>query len=344
MKTDQSLDISPSSQTGKAGILLVNLGTPDAPERQAIRRYLKEFLSDRRVVEAPRLLWMLILNLIILPFRPRRLVAKYQQIWLKGGSPIKVITEQQNYQLAQRMQVHFGDRVQVGHAMTYGNPSIASALEKFQADGIDRVLVIPLYPQYSATTTGAVWDALNRAVTRMRNIPEIRFVKRYHLNPFYLQALANSIRNHWEQRGRQGLLLFSYHGIPKDYAIQGDPYPQECEETSRGVAQLLGLQPDQWKQSYQSRIGRAEWLTPYTDETVTALGQQGLKGLDVICPGFAADCLETLEEIQEENKEYFEHAGGQDFQYIEALNAKEEHIDLLENLALQHLQGWVERR
>src|SRR5690606_16136849 len=251
MKTDQSLDNSQSPLMAKTGILLVNLGTPDAPERPAIRRYLKQFLSDRRVVEAPRLIWWLVLNLVILPFRPRGLVAKYQQIWLKGGSPIKVITEQQNYNLAQRMQVHFGDQVKVEHAMTYGNPSIASALEKFQAEGIERVLVMPLYPQYSATTTAAVWDALNRALTKMRNIPEIRFIKRYHLHPFYLQALANSIRNHWKQRGRQGFLLFSYHGIPQEYAMLGDPYPRECEETSQAVADLLGLRSDQWKLSYQ---------------------------------------------------------------------------------------------
>lgn len=344
MKTDQSLDTPPPSLEAKTGILLVNLGTPDAPERQAIRSYLKQFLSDRRVVEAPRLIWWLVLNLIILPFRPKGLVSKYQQIWLKGGSPIKVITEQQNHGLAQRLQAHFGDQVRVEHAMTYGNPSIASALDRFQAEGVERILVLPLYPQYSATTTAAVWDALNKATATLRNIPEIRFIKRYHLHPLYLQALANSIRSHWKQRGRQGFLLFSYHGIPKEYALLGDPYPRECEETSQAVADLLGLRPDQWKLSYQSRIGRAEWLTPYTDETVKALGKQGIQGLDAICPGFAADCLETLEEIQEENKEYFDHAGGQDFQYIPALNASEEHIDLLENLALQNLQGWVERR
>ncbi len=331
----------PHPAPGKAGVLLVNLGTPDAPEQGAIRRYLKQFLGDPRVVEIPRPIWWLILNLIILPLRPRGLVDKYKQIWLKGGSPIKVITEQQSFSLSQRLQARAGDQVEVRHAMTYGNPSIASAVDAFIQNGVERILVMPLYPQYSSTTTAAVWDSLHRSLATRRDIPEIRFLKRYHLHPRYIEALVESIRSHWRHTGRQGFLLFSFHGIPKANIDKGDPYQRECQETAQAVATTLGLAPEQWKITYQSRVGRAEWLTPYTDETMKELGKQGLTGLDVICPGFAADCLETLEEIKEENKEYFEHAGGKDFHYIEALNAQASHIDLLEELALTHLQGWI---
>lgn len=325
----------------RVGVLLINLGTPDSPEPASIRAYLRDFLGDPRVVEAPRLLWWLVLRLVILPFRPRHLVDKYRQIWFEGGSPLKLVSDQQRQALDQRLRARLGERINVRYAMTYGNPSISSALEAFQQDGVERILVLPLYPQYSATTTAAAWDALCRATFRLRNIPEIRFVKRYHLHPLYIQALAEAIREHWSRQGRQGLLLFSFHGVPKAYVEKGDPYQRECEETARAVAALLGLQPEQWRISYQSRVGRAEWLTPYTDETMRELGRQGVRGLDVICPGFSADCLETLEEIQVENKALFEQHGGQDFQYIEALNARGSHLNLLEDLTLSNLAGWL---
>ncbi|MCP5163182.1 MAG: ferrochelatase [Hahellaceae bacterium] len=317
-------------------VLLLNLGTPDAPTKPAIRRYLKAFLSDPRVVEAPRLLWWLVLNLVILRFRPAKLVTNYQKIWTGGESPIRRITEQQ----AAKVQAHLqsaGYPVTVYPAMTYGAPDIDTALDKIASEGIERVVVLPLFPQYSATTTAAAWDALHRATCHRRNLPEFRFIKRYHRHPLYTEALAQSVLDHWLSTGRQGKLLFSFHGIPKAYIEKGDPYLQDCQETVQAVVTQLGLSEEEWLVSFQSRVGREEWLTPYTDETMKKLGQQGVKGLDVICPGFSADCLETLEEIDEENRENFVRAGGSDYHYIPALNDNEAHIQLLATVVAEHL-------
>ncbi len=324
--------------TSKKAVLLVNLGTPDAPTKPAIRRYLKEFLSDRRVVEVPRLIWWWVLNLVILNFRPAKLVPNYKKIWQGGDSPIRHITDQQVIKLQQRLnQCDNIGPIKVAAAMTYGNPSFKNVLQQLQTEGYEQVLVLPLFPQYSATTTAAAWDALSRAMGEMRDIPQIHFIKRYYQHPRYIEALAHSVRQHWKTTGRQAKLFFSFHGIPKAYTEQGDPYDKECIETAQQVAAALALSDDQWQLGYQSRVGAAEWLKPYTDETMKSLGSTQLKGLDVICPGFSADCLETLEEIDEENREYFEEAGGTDFHYIPALNDQDVHIDLLEALVKENL-------
>lgn len=328
------------------GVILVNLGTPDAPNASAIRRYLREFLGDRRVVEAPRWLWWFILNLVILPLRPFKLVRNYRGIWGDQDGPIRAITRTQAQKLqAQLIKRFAGHTVQVESAMTYGNPSLAGALDKLRQQGIRRIVVIPLYPQYSATTTAATWDALMRATANIRDLPEIRFVRSYHNHPVYIEALAQSVRAHWEQKGRRGKLLFSFHGIPQSYADKGDPYPEACAETAQRVADALNLTPRDWLMTFQSRFGAAPWLQPYTDKTVERLGREGLKALDVICPGFAADCLETLEEINEENRAIFLGHGGKDFQYIPALNETDLHIKLLRSLVEDQVQCWwpVER-
>ncbi|UZE96600.1 ferrochelatase [Alkalimarinus alittae] len=329
--------MNPSVDSKKA-VLLVNLGTPDEPTAPAIRRYLKEFLSDPRVIETPRVIWWFILNLIILRFRPSKLVEPYSGIWQDGESPIRRITNQQVAKLQQRLNRNIQTQhVKVAAAMTYGNPSFQTVLKELQVDGYDDILVLPLYPQYSATTTAASWDALSRAIKKMRNIPQVHFIKRYCQHPLYIEALATTVRNHWESTGRQAKLFFSFHGIPKSYIDKGDPYQSECITTANLVAEALQLSDDQWQLCYQSRVGAAEWLKPYTDETMKALGNTKLKGLDVICPGFSADCLETIEEIDEENRGYFEAAGGSDFHYIPALNDQDIHIDLLEALVKENL-------
>lgn len=326
----------PNDATKKA-VLLVNLGTPDEPTAPAIRRYLKEFLSDPRVIETPRFIWWFVLNLIILRFRPSKLIEPYSGIWQGGESPIRRITNQQVSKLQQRLDSNGGQQVKVAAAMTYGNPSFQTVLHELQNEGYEDILVLPLYPQYSATTTAASWDALSNALKSMRNIPQIHFIKRYYQHPLYIEALATSIRNHWNTTGRQAKLFFSFHGIPKSYSDKGDPYPEECINTAHLVAKALNLSDEEWQLSYQSRVGAAEWLKPYTDETMKALGKSNLKGLDVICPGFSADCLETIEEIDEENREYFEQSGGSDFHYIPALNDQDIHIDLLEALVKENL-------
>ncbi len=328
--------MTPNNATKKA-VLLVNLGTPDEPTAPAIRRYLKEFLSDTRVIETPRFIWWFVLNLIILRFRPAKLIEPYTGIWQDGESPIRRITNQQVSKLQQRLDKHLRAKVKVAAAMTYGNPSFQTVLQELQNEGYEDILVLPLYPQYSATTTAASWDALSNALKTMRNIPQIHFIKRYYQHPLYIEALAASVRNHWNSTGRQAKLFFSFHGIPKSYSDKGDPYPEECINTAHLVAKALNLSDEEWQLSYQSRVGTAEWLKPYTDETMKALGRNNLKGLDVICPGFSADCLETIEEIDEENRGYFETSGGSDFHYIPALNDQDTHIDLLEALVKENL-------
>ncbi|RMF20044.1 MAG: ferrochelatase [Gammaproteobacteria bacterium] len=324
-------------------MLLVNLGTPDAPTPAAIRRYLREFLGDRRVVEVPRPIWTLILNLFILPFRPGKLVEPYRSIWTERGAPIRYITEDQARLLEAALNEAEGDaagRYRVLPAMTYGNPALPDQLAKLRDAGIRRVLCLPLYPQYSGSTTAASLDVLYRTLLSLRDQPEVRVVRSYPTFGPYIEALASSVREHWAKTGRQGHLLFSFHGIPKAYADKGDPYPAHCRATAQSVAGLLGLGEQDWSLSFQSRFGKAEWLKPYTDETVTRLGREGCKALDVICPGFAADCLETIEEIDEENRGYYEAAGGQDFHYIPALNDRPDHISALAELVRGHARNW----
>lgn len=316
------------------GILLVNLGSPDAPTPAALRRYLKEFLWDPRVVEAPRVLWWLVLNGIILNTRPAKSAKKYAGVWTPEGSPLLAITRRQAEALSARLGLP------VEPAMRYGNPSVAAGIERLMAAGIGRILVLPLYPQYSATTTASVFDAVADALKARRVLPALRFVDDYHDHPAYIDALAASVREHWCAGDRGERLVVSFHGIPKRYADAGDPYPERCAGTARLLAEALGLREDEWLMTFQSRFGREEWLQPYTDVTLARIAGEGVRSVDVICPGFAADCLETLEEIADENREVFLKAGGEGFRYVPALNERQEHIAALADLAGQNLAGW----
>ncbi|MCG5513815.1 ferrochelatase [Ectothiorhodospira shaposhnikovii] len=324
------------------GVLITNLGTPDAPTPQALRRYLKEFLWDSRVVEVPRPVWWLLLNGLILNTRPRQSAAKYARIWGKDGSPLLTITKAQGQAVGRRIAERLYGPVKVAVAMRYGNPSIRSGLEELRRAGARRILVLPLYPQYAASTTGSTFDAVTRALSEWRWVPETRFVMGYHDDDAYIDAVAASIREHWATHGRGERLLFSFHGIPRDYLDQGDPYHCYCQTTARLVAERLELPEDRWLVSFQSRFGKAQWLTPYTLETIVGLPGQGVKSLDVVCPGFSADCLETLEEIADESREAFIEAGGERFSYIPSLNTRQDHTDALADLICRHVQGWPE--
>lgn len=324
------------------GVLVTNLGTPDAPSPQALRRYLGEFLWDPRVVEIPRPLWWLILHGIILRTRPRRSAAAYAKVWTDEGSPLLVISRRQAVALQRRLSERLAGPVRVALGMRYGNPSIAAAMEELRQAGARRLLVLPLYPQYSAATTASTFDALAAALGRRRWLPDLRFVSSYHRHPGYLDALTASIREAWDRRPPAEHLLFSFHGVPKRYLLAGDPYHCFCHVTARLVAERLDLPRERWQVTFQSRFGRAEWLQPYTDETLKKLGRDGVRSVDVICPGFSADCLETIEEIGEENRGYFLEAGGQALHYIEALNDRDDHMDALADLVLSHAGGWPE--
>ena len=322
------------------GVLLVNLGTPEAPTTSAVRRFLKPFLSDPRVVEYPRLLWWLILNGIILRIRPSRSAKAYREIWTDDGSPLMLYSQALADGVRARLEQSAPDTYRVELAMTYGEPSVSAAIDKLQASGTRRLLVLPLYPQYSGTTTASVFDSVSTKLQSMRWIPEMRFINQYHDEPGYIAALAASIRERWEQNGKSEHLLFSFHGVPQYTLTGGDPYHCQCQKTGRLVAEALGLEANDWTLSFQSRVGREEWLRPYTDETVAALGKQGIRSLDVACPGFSTDCLETLEEIAMQNAEFFEEAGGESLHYIPALNARDDHIALLGTLIERHTSGW----
>jgi len=322
------------------GILLINLGTPDAPTPAALRRYLGEFLADPRVTEMPRWLWWFILHGIILRIRPRRSALKYQKIWTEAGSPLLSISQAQSQALQKVVDAHFVGPIRVALGMRYGNPSIAAALEQLRQANARRILILPLYPQYSGAATGSSFDAVADVLKRWRWVPDVRFISHYHDQPAYIRALAEQIKNYWSKQGTPDKLLFSFHGIPKRFFIAGDPYHCECHKTARLVAAQLDLNEEKWQVVFQSRFGREEWLKPYTDHTLTALGKAGLKRVDIICPGFAADCLETLEEISQENRQIFLQAGGKAFHYIPALNDNVEHIQALLDLVIQHTQGW----
>jgi len=326
-------------QAPKTGILLCNLGTPEAPTAAALRRYLAQFLSDPRVVEIPRAIWKPLLHGIILRLRPRKSAAKYASIWTPEGSPLKVWTEKQATLLRGWLGER-GHRVTVRYAMRYGNPSIASQLDALKAEGASRVLVLPAYPQYSGTTTASVWDAVCDWSRQVRSIPELRFVNRYHDDAGYIGALAQRVRSYWRDQGRPDQLVMSFHGVPERTLKLGDPYHCECQKTARLLAEKLGLGRDQYKVTFQSRFGRAKWLEPYTEPTLKALARSGVKRVDVVCPGFTSDCLETLEEIAIEGRQAFMTAGGQAFHYIPCLNDSPEWITALCQLAQQHLAGW----
>ncbi|MQR02162.1 ferrochelatase [Glaciimonas soli] len=328
--------------TAKIAVVLVNLGTPDAPTSSAVRQYLKEFLSDPRVVEIPRAIWWCILNGIILPFRSGKSAHKYASIWSKDGSPLKVHTEKQ----AMLLRGYLGERghqLEVVYAMRYGSPSLPTILDKLKKDGCDRILILPAYPQYSATTTASIFDAVFSHYQQVRNVPELRLIKHYHDHEGYISALAASVQTHWTTHGRSEKLVMSFHGVPKRTLLLGDPYHCECHKTARLLAQQLGLSQDQYVVTFQSRFGKAEWLQPYTAPTIQLLARQGLKRVDVICPGFTSDCLETLEEIGIEVKNDFIHGGGKEFYLIPCLNEAPAWIHALATIAEEQLSGWPTR-
>lgn len=325
----------------RTAVLIVNLGTPDAPTPKALHRYLKEFLWDPRVVEVPRPLWWLILNGVILRFRPRRSAKAYATVFTDQGSPLLIHTRNQAEALAGKLAEQGRGDLIVDHAMRYGNPSIPSVLDSLFERGVRRLLVLPMYPQYSGSTTASTFDAISADFQRRRWLPDFRFISHYHDQPAFIDAAANRIQAHWESHGRADRLLFSYHGIPLRYLLNGDPYHCECFKTSRLIAEALGLSDDEYLTTFQSRFGREEWLKPYTDETLKALPGKGVKAVQVFCPGFSADCLETIEEIGEENRDYFLEAGGERYEYISALNDRPEHIEALAALVNDNLAGWA---
>ncbi len=311
----------------KTGILLANLGTPDAPTPGAVKRYLRQFLSDKRVVDTSRLLWWPLLRGVILPIRSPRVAKLYQSVWMEEGSPLMVYSRRQQQALAARLP-----DTPVALGMSYGSPSLASAVDDLLAQGVEHIVVLPLYPQYSCSTVAAVWDELARILAKKRAIPGISFIRDYAEHPDYIHALAASVRASFAVHGEPDLLLLSYHGIPQRYANQGDDYSQRCRDTTRELVSALGLPPERVMMTFQSRFGREPWLTPYTDETLKMLGEKGTKHIQVLCPGFAADCLETLEEIAVQNREIFLEAGGKQYEYIPALNADAAHIEMMVNL------------
>ncbi len=328
----------------KMGVLLINLGTPDAPDTKAVRRYLAEFLSDPRIIELPTLLRSALLHGVILRVRPAKSAKAYREVWSNhDGSPLLSNSVKQTAALQQILQKKLGaDAVIVELGMRYGNPSIDHALEKLAATNVRRLIILPIYPQYSATTTASAFDAVTNRLQRTRWIPEIRFINQYCDDHRYINALANSVRRSWRENGRGDLLITSYHGLPKRFLTEGDPYYCQCHKTSRLLAVELGISSDKIRVVFQSRVGKQEWLRPYCDETMKSLPGEGFKSIDVISPAFSADCLETLEEIEGENREYFMNNGGEQFHYIKCLNDHPQHIQFLGELIEQHAQGWPE--
>lgn len=326
----------------RTGVLLINLGTPEAPTAQALRPYLKEFLSNRRVIEVPRLIWWPILHGFILPFRPKKSAEKYAQIWMPEGSPLKVHTERQTTLLREALQTRLNNPTIVEYAMNIGKPSVATVLANMQAQGCDRILVIPLFPQYAASSTAAAMDNVFAVLNGMRNQPAIRTVKHYHDHPSYIAALAQNVRDYWEVHGQPDKLIISFHGTPRSSLDQGDPYHCYCQKTGRLLAEALALQTEQYAVCFQSRFGRAQWLTPYTTVTLEQLGKARTRRVDIVCPGFVSDCLETLEEIAIEAKNTFIQAGGQEFHYIPCLNERHDWIEALADIASMNLQGWLD--
>ncbi|HHB9286998.1 TPA: ferrochelatase [Vibrio parahaemolyticus] len=315
----------------KQGVLLVNLGTPDEPTAPAVKRFLSQFLHDHRVVDMTRWLWCPILHGVILPIRSPKVAKLYESVWMEEGSPLMVYSKRQAKKLAQ----HLDMPVELG--MTYGNPSLQSGFEALIAQGVEEVIVLPLYPQYSGTTTAAVSDGITKAFKQLPVMPAFSFIRDYHDHPMYIEALAHSVRQYWEEHGKGDYLLCSYHGIPKRYADNGDIYPHHCEATTRLLGEALGLSSDQIGMSYQSRFGREEWLQPYTDKTLETITSKGVKKIDIMTPAFSSDCLETLEEIAGENKEIFMEAGGEQFHYIPCLNDDDMHIDMMAELVRSKL-------
>ena len=323
------------------GVLVTNLGTPEAPTAAALRPYLREFLSDPRVIELPRALWQTILNLFILPFRPKKSAELYASIWTDEGSPLLVLSRRLMDKIAARMDERVGSPIHFALGMTYGEPSMARALAELQSKGCRRVVVLPLYPQYSSTSTGAVFDAVMKELMTWRWVPEIRTLNGFHDDPAYIRALARSVRELWDKEGEPEKLVLSYHGIPERYFLGGDPYHCLCHKTSRLVAEELGIGSERWMTTFHSVFGKEPWIKPPTDHSLEKLAKEGVRSVDVICPGFSLDCLETLEEIDGENREVFMEAGGEQFRYIPCLNDSKEHADLLADVVLRNLGGWI---
>ncbi len=326
---------------GRIGILLIGLGTPEAATPEAVRAYLREFLSDPRVVEIPRPVWWLILNLHVLRTRPKRSAERYAQVWMGDGPPLRVHTQRQ----ATLLRGYLGERVKypmvIDYAMRYGKPAIGDKLQELKAQNCDRLLLVPLYPQYSASATGTALAAAFDSLSRMRNMPAVRTVRHFHDHPGYISALAQNVRDYWVKNGRPDRLVMSFHGGPRTTLDKGDPYHCECQKTGRLLAEALALKPAQYHIAFQSRFGRAEWLKPYTAELLAQLGKQKVGRVDVICPGFVSDCLETLEEIALEGKTIFVQAGGGEFNFIPCLNERDDWIQTLTDIVLNHLLGWT---
>jgi protoporphyrin/coproporphyrin ferrochelatase len=323
------------------GVLLVNSGTPASPAPRDIRAFLKGLLSDPRVVELPRTLWLPILYGFILPFRPSRLVHKYRKIWTPQGSPLTAYSTQLRDELKRTLAQRMLETISIEVGMLYSPPSVPAALQRLRDSGAQRLLVLPLYPQYSGSTTGAAYDHVANELKQWRWLPEVRFIAEYHDQRSYIEALSASVAEHRAAHGETKHLLFSFHGIPESYVSRGDPYFTKCVRTARLTAAELSMRDDAWSVSFQSRFGAAEWLKPYTIDHVAALAKRGIDELTVICPGFAVDCLETLEEIAIENRAAFMAAGGRKFQYVPALNADSRHVELLSELIMRHSQGWL---
>jgi ferrochelatase len=329
--------IKPESER-KTGVILANLGSPSAPTTSAVRKFLRDFLGDPRVVNIPRPIWWLILNLFILPFRPKKSLKAYQKIWTEHGSPLIHLTKQFATKLNAQYQ---HSPVLVDYAMRYGEPSIANTLRKLKQSGVNDFIVIPLYPQYSSTTTASVYDDLVKELNQWRHLPTVQFISDYHQHPAYISAIASSVQQHWQEHGKQALLLMSFHGLPEQLTKWGDPYFYQCQNTAALIAKELGLKENEWMLVFQSRFGKAEWLKPYCADTLEKMPAQGIKNLDVICPGFAVDCLETLEEIAMENKHIFMEAGGEVYNYIPCLNDSDTHVQFFVQLLKNKIDNIV---
>jgi len=326
----QESDIQNSN--AKTGVLLINLGTPDRPVCPGLRKYLSEFLMDPRVIEIPKLFRALLVKGIIINVRSHKSAATYREIWTEGGSPLLI----NSVNLGKKTEALLGDDYIVEVAMRYGSPSVEEKLASLHQRGVRKIIAIPMYPQYSGSTNGSTFDAIGSALSKQRWVPNLNFVSDYYQRPTYIKAIADSITAHWDKHGRNQKLVMSFHGVPKKYITRGDPYQSQCIETSKAVAEYLKLNDDEWMLVFQSRFGAEEWLQPYCDETLKSLPEQGIKSVDMICPGFSADCLETLEEIEGENKEYFMEAGGEQYSYIPCLNDADSHAELMAEIARDH--------
>jgi len=325
----------------QVGVLITNLGTPSAPTKEALKNYLREFLSDPRVIEIPRIFWWFILNVIILNIRPARSAEAYSTIWTEEGSPLLIHTRNQAKELSQILSSKYGEQISVDFGMRYGEPSIEYAIESLVSKGVQKLLILPLYPQYSGPTTGSTFDAIAKHFVKQRWIPETRFVSSYHDYPAYIDAICSQIQKYRKKNGGSDMLIFSYHGEPQSYEEAGDPYFLQCQKTSELLAKKINLETDKYLTTFQSRFGPREWLQPYTDKTLKELPNKNVKSVQIICPGFASDCLETIEEINVENRQYFLDAGGEKYAYIPCLNSESIHIHALSKLVTDQCQGWL---